>query len=297
VVVGLARSPASAQKLIDLGCRFVQGTITQEPAVRAAVQGCDAVVHLAADSRIGIRRAQRAAMEATNVRGTELLLDAAVDEGVARIVHVSTVAVFGNTRGQVVDETYRRPDRDYLSAYDETKHRAHELAERRIAGGAPVVIAQPGELYGPGDRSPLGDLLTRAAAGTLRRQLFPELGLVFVHVDDAVAGLLLTLDRAHVGEAYVLGGERSTLGEAVELAARVSGCAAPGGRPLPRALLRLAAPLGPLLAGLAGLPPNLREVIRAADGVTYWASDAKARRELGYSPRTLESGLRDLYGA
>jgi nucleoside-diphosphate-sugar epimerase len=77
----------------------------------------------------------------------------------------------------------------------------------------------------------------------------------------------------------------------------VAGCAAPGGRPLPRALLRLAAPLGPLLAGLAGLPPNLREVIRAADGVTYWASDAKARRELGYSPRTLESGLRDLYGA
>jgi len=41
-----------------------------------------------------------------------------------------------------------------------------------------------------------------------------------------------------------------------------------------------------------GQPPNLRELITAADGVTYWATDAKARRELGYSPRDLDTGLR-----
>ena len=71
-----------------------------------------------------------------NVRGTERVLDAAIEAGVPRIVYVSTCAVFGDTDGEVVDESYRR-DRadDFLSYYDETKYRAHEVAEDRIAQG------------------------------------------------------------------------------------------------------------------------------------------------------------------
>jgi nucleoside-diphosphate-sugar epimerase len=56
--------------------------------------------------------------------------------------------------------------------------------------------------------------------------------------------------------------------------------------------IRMSIPLAPLVTRLMGLPPNLRELIKAADGVTYWATDAKARRELGYAPRDLETGLR-----
>jgi len=53
-------------------------------------------------------------------------------------------------------------------------------------------------------------------------------------------------------------------------------------------------PLAPLVTRAMGLPPNLRELIKAADGVTYWATDAKARRDLGYAPRDLETGLRQM---
>ena len=61
---------------------------------------------------------------------------------------------------------------------------------------------------------------------------------------------------------------------------------------MPTGLIKAVAPAGPLVGKLMGFPPNFRELISASDGVTYWAKDDKARRELGYSPRDLDTGLR-----
>jgi nucleoside-diphosphate-sugar epimerase len=104
-----------------------------------------------------------------NVRGTETTLEAAADAGVPRIVYVSTVNVFGNTKGKVVDETYRRdPAEGYLTYYDETKFLGHRIAEERIAQGAPIVIVQPGGVYGPGDHSQVGSTIEQVRTGKLR---------------------------------------------------------------------------------------------------------------------------------
>jgi nucleoside-diphosphate-sugar epimerase len=235
-------------------------------------------------------------MRAANVAGTERVLDAAIEAGVARIVYVSTANVFGNTKGAVVDETYRRVPGEFVSAYDETKYLAHRAASERIARGAPIVIAVPGVVYGPGDTSQIGDQIRRAQAGTLRYVSFPTLGFNAVHVDDVVAGLLLVHERGRVGESYVLGGELSTMRDLIAEAARAAGRKPPR-LTMPTALVLAAAPLGPLVGPLLGQPPNLRELVRASHRVTYWASDAKARSELGYSPRDLETGLRELAGA
>ena len=73
-------------------------------------------------------------MRDSNIGGTERVLDAAADAGVDKIVYVSTINVFGNTNGQTVDESYRRDEADgFVSTYDETKYRAHLLAEQRPA--------------------------------------------------------------------------------------------------------------------------------------------------------------------
>ena len=64
------------------------------------------------------------------------MLDAAAEAGVEKIVYVSTINVFGNTNGQTVDETYRRDEADgFVSTYDETKYRAHMIAEERDRAG------------------------------------------------------------------------------------------------------------------------------------------------------------------
>jgi nucleoside-diphosphate-sugar epimerase len=291
-VVALVRDPGRAGAAAALGCILAPGDVTEPAAVRRAADGCDAVFHLAGIYRVGISRRDRPAMYAANVRGTEVVLDAAADAGVPRIVYASTCNVFGNTKGRIVDETYERDLADgFLSFYDETKYLAHQLALERIRGGDPVVIAQPGGTYGPGDHSEVGWMIRRLLAGRLPFRLFPELGLTFVHVEDVADGILLAHDRGRPGEAYVIGGEVATMGDVLDRVGALAGRRVPK-RTIPPLLIRMSAPLGPLASRLMGTPPNLAEAMRAAHGVTYWATDSKARRELGYEPRSLDEGLR-----
>jgi len=295
-VVALVRSPEKASELRELGCELVEGDLTSEQAIRDGVRGCDAVFHIAAVYKVGIPGSERPAMRDANVGGTERVLDAAIDAGVQRIVYVSTVNVFGNTHGAVVDETYTRNGGDFLSCYDETKWQSHQVALDRIGKGAPIVIVQPGGVYGPGDHSELGNMIDQAATGKLKMKMFPETGLNIVHVDDVADGILLAYDKGEIGEAYVLGGQITKMGELVEKVSEIVGRKAPT-RELPPALMKMAIPIGPLVGKALGFPPNLRELIRTSDGVTFWAKDDKARRELGYAPRDMDTGLRETLAA
>ena len=295
-VVALVRSPAKAADLRALGVELVQGDLSSERAIRDGVRGCDAVFHVAAVYKVGIPASEREDMWDSNVRGTERVLDAASEAGVPRIVYVSTVAVFGNTRGQIVDEGYARNGEDFLSCYDETKYRSHQVALDRIAKGAPIVIVQPGGVYGPGDHSELGNIIEQTRTGKLKMLMFPETGFNLVHVDDVADGILRAHDSGKVGESYVLGGEIARMRDLIQKVADISGRKAPR-RELPVAAMKMAIPIGPLVGKAMGFPPNLRELIRTSDGVTFWATDEKARRELGYTPRDMETGLRQTLAA
>jgi dihydroflavonol-4-reductase len=275
----------------SLVARAVEGDLSDPQRLAEQMSGAEAVFHLAAIYRVGIPVSERREMHEVNVTGTENVLDAAQAAGVRRIVYVSTVNAFGDTGGQVVDESYERPPGRYVSAYDRTKHLAHETARQRIARGYPIVIVQPGVIFGRGDRSEIGGQIRRAARGRLPFVSFPTLGMNAVYVDDVVEGILLAHDRGRTGEAYVLGGEITTMRDLVRKAAEVAGHRPPR-LTMPTALMKPLVPVGPLVARLLGTSPNLHELISASEGVTYWASDAKARTELGYSPRSLEEGLR-----
>jgi nucleoside-diphosphate-sugar epimerase len=218
-----------------------------------------------------------------------------VEAGVRRIVYVSTIGSFGNTGGRVVDEAYRHPGHGFRSYYEETKVLAHRAAEARIERGAPVVIAMPGGVYGPGDTSDLGQLIDRVRTGRLPGRMYPETGFNWVHVDDVVEGILLAHDRGTPGEAYVLGGQLGTIGDMIDAVASAAGRKAPRWR-WPSPVIKMGIPFGRLIGPMLGLGPNLRELIAAGDGVTYWASHAKAERELGYEPRDLATGVRDTVG-
>jgi dihydroflavonol-4-reductase len=291
-VVCLVRSPEKATKLRQLGCELASGDLSDETTIRQGMQGCDAVIHAAAMYEVGIPAKQRPAMWEANVTGTERVMKATLAEKVARIVYVSTVGIFGNTHKQVVNESYKNPETDFTSYYEETKLEAHKLVERMIAEQAlPAIIVQPGGVYGPGDTSQVADLLEQFFAGKLPLMPFPELGICMSHVEDIAGGILLALDKGKLGETYVISGPATTMREAIETVARVSGRKAPK-RALPTGLMKAMIPLGPLVGKVMGQPPNLRELISSADGVTFWASYEKAQRELGYSPRGMEEGLK-----
>ena len=278
-VVALVRDPAKAELLRKSGRDVVVGDLADPDALRRGCDGCDAAIHAGAIYEVGIGAPRRVDMYEANVNGTDRVLAAALAARVPKVVHVSSIVVFGDTKGATVDESYRRTS-GYTSYYDETKTLAHRMAEGFNARGLPVVIAQPGQIYGPGDHSGIGALLRRAAAGKLPVLAFGDLGLSFVHVDDVAAGIVGALDRGRPGQSYVLGGEITRLRDAVRIAARL------GGRPAPR----LEVPAR-ILRFAARLRPDVAEVVRSADGVTFWATDAKARTELGYEARSLREGF------
>lgn len=289
-VVALVRSRDRAARLRDLGCELAPGDLGDPESIRGGLKGCDAAFHVAAAYKVGIPRSERPAMYDANVRGTERVIDAATEAGVARIVYVSTIGSFGNTHGSVVDETYRHPGTGYLSYYEETKVLAHRAAEERIAGGAPVIVVMPGGVYGPGDSSDLGQLIKRVRTGRLPGRMYPETGFNWVHVDDVVEGILLAHDRGRVGEEYILGGQLGTIGDMIDAVAGAAGRRAPRWR-WPSPLVKMGIPFGRLIGPMLGLGPNLRELIRSGEGVTYWARHDKAVRELGYRPRDLATGI------
>jgi len=292
-VVALVRTPSKAT---DLDAEIVQGDLSDEDAIRQGVQGCDSVFHVGATYKVGIPKTEHAAMYDANVKGTERVIDNAVEAGVQRIVYVSTGNVYGNTRGQVVDETYVRPQPpDFLSYYDETKYLAHQAALERIRAGAPVIIAQPGGVYGPGDPSELGNMIDQARTGKLKLRLFPDAGFNFIYVDDVADGLLLVHDKGRIGEAYNIAGEKATMGDLVDKTCELVGRKPPKAT-MPPALMKMAIPIGPVVGKIMGFPPNLGELIKTSDGVTFWMTDQKARDELGFAPRDLDSGLRQTLG-
>ena len=290
-VVCLARNPEKGMKVAGLGCELVSGDLGDREAIRAGMRGCDAAIHAGAMYEVGIPKSQRPAMREANVVGTENVLGAARDARVAKIVYVSTVGAFGNTHHRVVDETYEHPGKEFTSYYEETKWEAHQVARRMIADGLPCAIVQPGGVYGPGDTSQVADLLEQFLAGKMPLLPFPELGVCMTHVEDIAAGILLALDKGKLGEDYVLSGPVTTMRDAIETVAGITGRKAPK-HALPVPLMKALTPIGPLVGKVMGQPPNLRELISSADGVTFWASHEKASRELGYAPRGMEEGLR-----
>jgi nucleoside-diphosphate-sugar epimerase len=295
-VIALVRKARTADALREGGCTVVEVDVATASveSLADAMRGADAVFHAAGSYRVGIPESEHAPMFAANVVATRSVLDGATAAGVARTIYVSTANIYGDTHGRVLDETARRPEPlSYVSYYDETKYLAHVAAEERIAAGAQILIAMPCMVYGPGDHSQVGGVIRQAMAGTLPFLSAPELGGSLVHVDDAAAGILLVHDRGRVGESYILGGEISTLREVVRRAAALAGRRPPR-LTTPSWLLRAMASLGPLLGPVLGGEPNIGEMVRASDGVTYWASSEKARRELGYAPRDLDTGLRTL---
>jgi dihydroflavonol-4-reductase len=283
-VTALVREPSRAASLTALGCELVAGDVVDPTDVVGELRGCDALIHGAAIYEIGVSAERRRQMEETNVTGTRRMLEAAKAVATPRIVYVSTIAAFGNTHGEVVAEGHR-PTSPPTSAYEDTKRRAHEIALDAARGGAPIVVVQPGQVYGPNDHSAVGANFRALADGRLRYRAFEDLGLTLVHVEDLADGILRALDRGRAGECYILGGEIARLGDAYRAVAKATG------RTLPAFVLP------PAIARLAGrLVPSMREVVSSADGVTFWATDAKARAELGTSPRDLMTGMRDTFG-
>jgi dihydroflavonol-4-reductase len=283
-VTALVRTFERARQLPH-GVRAIPADVTKPESFRHALRGVDVVFHAAAVTKVGVRPGDYERIRRINVDGARLVLAQAVEAGVPRIVHVSSVAVYGNTRGQAVDETSTTNGSPFESETQRTKHQAHfEVAVPLQKAGVPVIVACLGALYGPGDTSPLRGWLRQHARGRLPVMLGPDNARSWTYAADAARGLRLAAEAGRPGETYHLAGPVHTFREFFAACARASGMPAP--------LVWLPSNLATFLAGLTGrLLPATAERLRTLAGVTYLARADKAATELGWQARPLAEGL------
>jgi nucleoside-diphosphate-sugar epimerase len=290
-VRALVRSRAAASALPHLSSvTLFEGDITDTSSMRDAMRGADGIFHLAAWYKVGAHDRSRA--DAINVGGTRNVLELMRELRVPRGVYTSTVAVFSDTRGRIVDERYRH-NGPWLSEYDRTKWTAHyEVAEPMMREGLPLVIVQPGVVYGPADPSGIGGMFR----DYLKRQLpaIPRgVAYSWAHVEDTARGHLLAMEKGRAGESYIIAGPAHSLIDAFGMAERITGVPAPRRRPHP-AVLKVASRIAGVVERVTTLPGTFSaETLRVMAGVTYLGDPTKAKRELGFTTRPLEEGLRE----
>lgn len=286
-VVAVVRSPTKATELAALGVTLYQGDVTDKESLRAPMTGADGVFHIAGWYKIGAR--DKSPGMAVNVNGTRNTLEMMRELGIAKGVYTSTVAINSDTHGKIVDETYHYTG-PHISEYDRTKWLAHyEVAEPMIAEGLPLVIVMPGVIYGPGDTSSL-----RVMFDNYLRRKQPMIPAVTAyswgHVEDTAHAHILAMEQGRTGQSYIVAGPTHTLVEAMALAQRAIGIPAP--RQVSPGMLRALAGIMGVVGAVAPVPDDYSaEFLRVAAGTTYIATSAKAQREWGYTPRSLEAGL------
>lgn len=263
---------------VDLpAAQLVRANLETPGDWQAALAACDAVIHLAARYRIG--GVDRREMAAANIDATRHVLHAAWRAGVPRIVQVSSTAALGESGGQLGDESSRH-NGHFRSFYEQTKHVAHGLAEAMQQRGAPVIIAIPGGIFGPGDQSDLAQALSQFVHGKLPLQVVSESRFQLCPVDAVCDGLRRVLEHGVIGRNYLLTGE--TVGME-QLIARAAGVA---GLPLPKkvlpAALRWPARICDALRPLGLRLPLSREALQVMDGSSYLYSSRRAEAELGW---------------
>jgi dihydroflavonol-4-reductase len=288
-VRALKRRGSSNPFLQDASPDWVIGDIRDFGQILGAMQGCDAVFHVAADYRLWAKNPQE--IYESNVRGTENILESALQSGVKRVVYTSSVGALGlRTDGLAADENAPVRMEDMIGHYKRSKFLAERKAEEFLQRGLPVVIVNPSTPIGPGDHkpTPTGKIIVDFING--RMPAYLNTGLNIVHVKDVARGHLLALERGRVGEKYILGNRNMTLSEIFVLLEKASGVPAPRVR-LPYAPVLALAYLNDALSRVTGKEPKIPlEGVKMAHRHMFFDA-GKAVRELGLPQTPVEEAL------
>lgn len=276
----LVRDPSKAQALSALGAELFQGDLTDSRACSDACKGVRGVFHLGAlyrETGLPVEQFMR-----VNRDGVKNIFDAAIANGVPRLIHCSTGGVLGDVKNPPGrhDSPYNPGD-----PYQESKVAGEQLALSYYQSGKiSGVIIRPAMVYGPGDTRHLK--LFKAVAR--RKFLYIGQGKKFVHfidIRDLARSFLLAMDRADLsGEIYHIAGQRPMLlREACEEIARQAGVPPPS-LCIPALPVQLVGSLCEIICKPFGIkPPIYRRRVDFFTKSRYFDTE-KARTELGFIP-------------
>lgn len=204
----LVRSKANTKVISDLpGVEIIKGDVTDKNSLKNIAVGMHGLFHLATLGHVHNFRAPEGMFEDVNVKGTKNIIDEAADAGIKKIVHCSSVAAMGICSDVPANEESRcRPHHPYGLS----KLHAEEMLQKLCDdAGLPVVIIRFSMVYGPGDWR---DMLR--ITRLVKRRIIPKIGnrsklTPLIHVDDAVKGLILAMEKGRPGDTYLVTNKNS----------------------------------------------------------------------------------------
>ncbi len=294
-VKALVRAGGDMSELKDLPTdrvRIAIGDCRYQDRVYAALRSCDSMYHVAAT--YSIDESKRRAILDDSIVATEATLEAARRAGVDKIVFTSSVATLGSSAGpEPLDEgSFLEPAG--ATSYAEAKLKAEAIALERAREGLPVVVVNPGALFGPGDfkPTPSGALVLSYLnlSPSFKIPVMPG-GFSLVDVDDVAQGHIQAMEKGKIGERYILASENCDFRAFYQMLSDISGLSEPG-QELSRSQASWVARFEELKAWWAGSSPALtRKLVDNHYGRYLFVSSDKAKRELGFSPRPAREAL------
>jgi nucleoside-diphosphate-sugar epimerase len=271
---------------------FETGDVTDYDSVlRAMPETSDAVFHAAGSVGFYEPSQERIQYE-TNVTGTRNVVTAAQEKKVGRVIYTSSVLTYDYTQVRRVDES-TPPYTNCHFSYVNSKYLGDLEAEKAVEAGLDVVFIHPSIIFGAHDRETWSKMF-REIAGGLRVPAMPPGGASVCHMREVARAHVSAFERGRRGHHYVLGGPDKTFREIAGAIATLIG--QPGPRwSIPGWLFRSLGWVEYRISKILGREPMVTPAMAEMLCLTVLCSSAKAERELGYRPASLETMLEDCY--
>ncbi|MFC4253201.1 MAG: SDR family oxidoreductase [Sinimarinibacterium flocculans] len=266
----------------------VVGDVTDARSVKLALpRGVDCVFHVAGNTSLWTRT--HVEQLKVNVRGTRHVVRAALEAGVRRFVHTSSVVAYGLHSGTITEETPTRGSAVTLN-YIRSKALAEREVRKAIGAGLPAVIVNPSHIIGPYDTTSWARMFRLVKQGRL--PAVPPGGGSFCHVQAVAQAMVTAAENGRVGHNYLLGGAQASY---VGLVKAIAGALGVKRRvvAVPPAVLNGYALVEEWIAPMFGREPDVTRDAVALLSQNLYCDSRKAQRELGYRPRPLEQMVAD----
>jgi dihydroflavonol-4-reductase len=281
----LVRNTSKREILEDTACQFVTGDITDKDSLINGMDGCEALVNLA--NIYSYWEPDFSIYKEVNVDGTRNVMEAALEVGIKKVIHISSFVIWGRTSDVSFNED--SPIGRHTSEYARTKYAGDTIAWNIYENkGLPLVVIYPCGVIGAGDTKSSGDYVKRLIKRKLPIRGLESIVLTWVHVKDVAESICRALEKeGNIGEKYLIGKEQLSFKQFNKLVSEFSGVPLPL-ISIPNFMLKVNAFFLTVLANITKKPPlwglsmdsirNLCMQLRA-DG-------SKAERELGinYTP-------------
>ena len=211
----LVRHTSNTEQVLRAKAELVIGDVTDRETVFTAMHGCDAVINLA--NIYDFWQPNKKIYKTVNVQGTWNIMEAALINNISKVIHVSSLVVYGNQKQKPLNEESPPGKRRY-SRYAKTKLRGEQIGwffrrEKRL----PLVVIYPGCVLGPGDTKPSGHFIDAVVQERMPFRILSNSKMSYVHVKDVVEIIVRALEKQdNLGEKYFAAAETISFGQCLK---------------------------------------------------------------------------------